>query len=320
MRMSALRFMLVGCRFQKSANDRQAGFDRGATPHLAADREHTTDPLDALRHPRKAEMALGRTRDIMGFKSASVILDLEHDFGFEPIEADVQTSGPCVFDGVGHRFLADAEQVLLLKLGEVGRLAALPGPGIDPGLFGQAAGGLAQGGKQGKILAAADPEIPHRVSQLILRLAHQIAGKIKMVLGLTGGAVMKAGGGIKLQGHAGEALLNAVVEFLGEAGAFADHGFETDFGFLACADLEIEFLGAFIHPQGKLLSGLLQFAGKFLPLADFGAQAAVLAGEDAMKIPEKTMAASVDPRAMRVRPGFIQGAGRSTLTPSGPDR
>ena len=67
------------------------------------------------------------------------------------------------------------------------------------------------------------------------------------------------------------------MQFLCKAGALADHGFETDLGFLAGADLQIEFLGALIHTQREFLLRLFELGGEFFAFADLGTEAVVFA-------------------------------------------
>ena len=64
---------------------------------------------------------------------------------------------------------------------------------------------------------------------------------------------------IQLQGDAGHGLLQGIMEFLGEAGAFGQHGAELDFRFLPRGHFHLQLGGTFLDTFLQLVVRLLQF-------------------------------------------------------------
>ncbi len=81
-------------------------------------------------------------------------------------------------------------------------------------------------------------QVPDRAPYFDLTLGHESASQIQMPVGALGIFLKQPGSGIQLQRHAGQTLLEGIVQFLRQPGPFRQDSLGLHFGLFARGDLE----------------------------------------------------------------------------------
>src|SRR5215469_5693359 len=92
--------------------------DTGPRTGCASDVGVATHALSAFPNSQQSEMTFVRADAMVGIKSLPIVIDSQHDAVRGELEVDFYRVCAGMFDGIGDRFLSNAQQIFLERFGE----------------------------------------------------------------------------------------------------------------------------------------------------------------------------------------------------------